>query len=68
MSGTSVEWILNRAPGAVGDIVSLDGSGPQKIDNTYGIVKTNNKGEARLTITSAREGDTDITAYVPGIK
>jgi uncharacterized repeat protein (TIGR01451 family) len=63
-----VEWILNRAPGAVGDIVSLDGSGPQKVDNTYGIVKTNNKGEARLTITSAREGDTDVTAYVPGIK
>jgi uncharacterized repeat protein (TIGR01451 family) len=63
-----VEWILNRAPGAVGDIVSLDGSGPQKVDNTYGIVKTNNKGEAQLTITSAREGDTDVTAYVPGIK
>jgi uncharacterized repeat protein (TIGR01451 family) len=68
VSGTSVEWILNRAPGAVGDIVSLDGSGPQKIDNTYGIVKTDSKGEARLTITSVSEGDTDITAYVPGIK
>jgi uncharacterized repeat protein (TIGR01451 family) len=68
VSGASVEWILNRAPGAVGDIVSLDGGGPQKVDNTYGIVKTNNKGEAQLTITSAREGDTDVTAYVPGIK
>ncbi len=68
VSGASVEWILNRAPGAVGDIVSLDGSGPEKIDNTYGIVKTNDKGEARLTITSVHEGDTDITAYVPGIK
>jgi len=68
VSGTSVEWILNRAPGAVGDIVSLNGSRPQKVDNTYGIVKTTNKGEARLTITSAREGDTDVTAYVAGIK
>jgi len=68
VSGTSVEWILNRAPDAVGDIVSLDGSVPQKIDNTYGVVKTNSKGESQLTITSVREGDTDITAYVPDIK
>jgi len=68
VSGTSVEWILNRAPGAVGDIVSLDGSGPKKVDNTYGVVKTDNKGEARLTVTSVREGDTYVTAYVPGIK
>ena len=68
VSGTSVEWILNRAPGAVGDIVSLNGGDPQKVDNTYGIVKTDSKGEARLTITSVSEGDTDITAYVPGIK
>ncbi|MFP4642580.1 MAG: DUF7507 domain-containing protein [Chloroflexota bacterium] len=68
VSGASVEWILNRAPSAVGDIVSLDGSGPEKVDNTYGIVKTDSKGEAELTITSAHEGDTDITAYVPGIE
>ncbi len=67
VSGASVEWLLNRAPGAVGDIVSLGGSEPQKIDNTYAIVKTDGNGEATLTITSAREGDTDITAYVPGI-
>ncbi len=67
VSGTPVEWILNRAHGAVGDIVSLEGSGPQKINNTYGIVKTDSNGEARLTITSVSEGDTYITAYVPGI-
>lgn len=67
VSGASVEWILNRASGSVGDIVSLDGSKPQKVDNTYGVVKTDDKGEARLTITSAREGDIDVTAYVPGI-
>ena len=67
VSGASVEWIINHSPGAVGDIVSLGGSNPQKIDDSYGIVRTNAAGEARLTITSAREGDTDITAYVPGI-
>jgi uncharacterized repeat protein (TIGR01451 family) len=67
VSGTAVEWILNRAPDAVGDIVSLDGSGANKVDNTYGVVKTGSEGEAGLTITSAYEGDTYITAYVPGI-
>lgn len=67
VSGTSVEWILNRAPSAVGDIVSMSGTSAQKIDNTYGIVNTSASGEAQLTITSLREGDTDLTAYVPGI-
>jgi uncharacterized repeat protein (TIGR01451 family) len=67
VSGATVEWLLNRSPGAVGDIVSMSGNNPQKIDNTYGTVKTDSNGEARLTITSVREGDTDITAYVPGI-
>ncbi len=67
VSGATVEWILNRAPGAVGDIVSLGGSDPHKIDNTYATVKTDSNGEAKLTITSTRAGDTDITAYVPGI-
>ncbi len=68
VSGATVEWILNRAPGAVGDIVSMDGGSPKKIDNTYGTVKTDKNGEAKLTITSAREGITDVTAYVPDIK
>ncbi|MBN1369136.1 MAG: DUF11 domain-containing protein [Dehalococcoidaceae bacterium] len=67
VSGALVEWILNRAPGAVGDIVSLEGGSPQKIDNTYGVAKTDSNGEASLTITSTREGDTDITVYVPAI-
>lgn len=67
VAGTSVEWLLNRAPSAVGDSVSLAGSGPQKVNNTYGVVKTDSNGEARVTITSTREGDTDVTAYVPGI-
>lgn len=68
VSGASVEWILNRSGDAVGDIVSMAGGGLQKVDNTYGICKTNDKGEAQLTITSLREGDTDVTAYVPAIK
>lgn len=68
VSGATVEWILNRASGAVGDIVSMDGGSPNKIDNTYGTVKTDKNGEAKLTITSAREGATDVTAYVPDIK
>ncbi len=67
VAGASVEWILNRAPDAVGDIVSLEGDSPKKIDNTYGVVKTDSNGEASVTITSTREGDTDVTAYVPGI-
>lgn len=66
---TTVEWILNRFPGAVGDIVSAfvaqQGS---KGDNLYAVTKTDNNGEARITITATRPGDTDITAYVPDIK
>ena len=70
VSGARVEWILNRSPGAVGDIVCLGGIDPQKLDNTYGVVKTDSKGQATITLTSAssHEGDTDVTVFVPGIK
>ncbi len=68
VSGARVEWVLNRAPGLVGDIVCLCGNEPLKVDNTFGISKSDDKGEARLTITATREGDTDITAYVPSIQ
>ena len=67
MPGVSVEWILNRVPDAVGDIVSLGGASPQKMNNTWGIVKTDSNGQARLTITSVHEGDTYIMVYVPSI-
>ncbi len=68
VSGARVEWILNRAPSLVGDIVCACGSGEQiKVNNSYAIVKVGSNGESGLTITATREGDTDITAYVPGI-
>ena len=66
--GTAVELILNRFGDAVGDIVSIGGVDPDKVDNTFGRVTTDDNGEATLTITATREGDTDVTAYVPGIE
>jgi len=67
VSGVSVEWMINRVPDSVGDIVYLEGADPQKINNTWGTVKTDNNGLARLNITSVYEGDTYIMVYVPGI-
>lgn len=66
-SGAAVELILNRFGAAVGDIVDIGGNNPKKVDNTYGTVTTNSSGQATLTITATREGDTDVTAYAPGI-
>jgi uncharacterized repeat protein (TIGR01451 family) len=65
--GAAVELILNRFGDAVGDIVSIGGVDADKVDNTFGRVTTDDNGEATLTITATREGDTDVTAYVPGI-
>jgi uncharacterized repeat protein (TIGR01451 family) len=65
--GTAVELILNRFGEAVGDIVSLGGIDPEKVDNTFGRVTTDDNGRATVTITATREGDTDVTAYAPGI-
>ncbi len=65
--GAAVELILNRFGDAVGDIVSIGGVDPDKVDNTFGRVTTDDNGEATLTITATREGDTDVTAYVPAI-
>ena len=66
-AGAAVELILNRFGAAVGDIVDIGGNNPKKVDNTYGTVTTNSSGQATLTITATREGDTDVTAYAPGI-
>ncbi|MDJ0974341.1 MAG: hypothetical protein QNJ98_07780 [Planctomycetota bacterium] len=111
LPGQRVEWILNRFPTAVGDIVAHDdqygqgaiapltnvyvGNNGNKIDNQYAISFTNfgnelldagnnypytgangarlpditvGPGQSWLTITSSREGVTDITVYVPGIR
>lgn len=111
MPGQRVEWILNRFPQAVGDIVAGDdqygsvgfapmrqafnGNNGNKFDNHYAASVTNfgtesidagnnypymsesgarlpditvGPGQSWLTITSTREGVTDITVYVPGIR
>jgi len=62
-----MEWMLNRVPDSVGDIVYLAGVDSLKIDNTWGIVKTDSKGQAKLIITSGYEGDTYIMVYVAAI-
>ena len=65
--GAEVEILLNRFGEAVGDIVALDGNNPRKVDNSFGRVMTDADGQATLTITATRAGDTDVTAYVPQI-
>ncbi len=63
-----VIWILNRFPQAVGDIVSTEVALPDKQnDNSLATTRTDTRGESRVTITSTRPGDTDLTAYVPAI-
>jgi uncharacterized repeat protein (TIGR01451 family) len=65
VADTEVEWILNRFPDAVGDIVQV--SNGDKVDNFYAVSTTNSAGEATVTITATRPGDTDVTAFVPAI-
>lgn len=65
--GVEVEVFLNRFGEAVGDVVSLGGENPRKVDNLFGRVMTDANGQATLTITSTRPGDTDVTAFVPQI-
>ena len=67
-NGVEVEVFLNRFGEAVGDIVSLGGENPRKVDNHFGRVITDENGQATLTITATRTGDTDVTAYVPQIE
>ncbi len=66
-NGVEVEVFLNRFGEAVGDIVSLGGENPRKVDNYFGRVITDDNGQATLTITATRTGDTDVTAFVPQI-
>lgn len=61
-----VMWTLQRFPQAVGDIVWGD-FGFQKVSNDYAVSKTNDSGQATLTIVSTREGDTDVFAFSPDI-
>ena len=63
-----IEFILNRFPDAVGDIVEVGGNGQTKMTNTFAIVQTNDNGEATTTLVSTRPGDSDVTAFAPGIQ
>ena len=63
-----IEFLLNRFPDAVGDIVEVTGStSPTKMTNSFAVVNTNLDGEATATLLSTRPGDTDVTAFAPGI-
>ena len=63
-----IEFLLNRFPHAVGDIVEVTGStSPTKMTNSFAVVNTNLDGQATATLVSTRPGDTDVTAFAPGI-
>ena len=63
-----IEFLLNRFPNAVGDIVEVTGStSPTKMTNSFAVVNTNLDGQATATLVSTRPGDTDVTAFAPGI-
>ena len=63
-----IEFILNRFPAAVGDIVEVGGKSPTKVTNAFATVHTSANGEATVTLVATRPGDTDVTAFAPGIK
>lgn len=64
-----IEFLLNRFPHAVGDIVEVAGStSPTKMTNSFAVVNTNSDGEATATLVATRPGDTDVTAFAPGIE
>ena len=64
-----IEFFLNRFPDAVGDIVEVTGNtSPTKMTNSFAVVNTNSDGQATATLVSTRPGDTDVTAFAPGIQ
>ena len=67
VSGGPIEFFLNRFPAAVGDIVEVDGNRPTKTTNTFATVRTASDGEASMMLVATRPGDTDVTAFAPGI-
>ena len=62
-----IEFTLNRFPQAVGDIVEVGGNGQSKRTNTFAVVQTSSGGEATATLVATRPGDTDVTAFAPGV-
>ena len=67
VSNAPIEFFLNRFPAAVGDIVEVGGNRPTKTTNTFATVRTASDGEASATLVATRPGDTDVTAFAPGI-
>ena len=64
-----IEFFLNRFPDAVGDIVEVTGNtSPMKMTNAFAVVNTNSDGQATATLVATRPGDTDVTAFAPGIQ
>ncbi len=64
-----IEFLLNRFPDAVGDIVEVTGNtSPTKMTNSFAVVNTDADGQATATLVSTRPGDTDVTAFAPGIE
>ena len=68
MGNGRIEFTLNRFPQAVGDIVEVGGSGQSKRTNTFAVVQTSSGGEATATLVATRPGETDVTAFAPGIQ
>ena len=62
-----VQFILNRFPHSVGDIVSVEGDGAAKLTNAFATTSTDSDGMASATIVATRPGDTDITVYSPDV-
>ena len=68
-SNGRIEFFLNRFPAAVGDIVEVTGNtSPMKMTNDFAVVNTNSEGQATATLVATRPGDTDVTAFAPGIQ
>ena len=68
-SNGRIEFFLNRFPDAVGDIVEVTGNtSPMKLTNDFAVVNTNSEGQATATLVATRPGDTDVTAFAPGIQ
>lgn len=68
MGNGRIEFTLNRFPQAVGDIVEVGGNGQSKRTNTFAVVQTSSGGEATATLVATRPGDTDVTAFAPGVQ
>ncbi len=65
VENAEVHWILHQSPYTVGAII--EASNATKLDNAFAISRSDAEGKATLTITSTREGDTDLIVFAPDI-